>query len=439
MTTKPWLRTVAVVAAGLLLGACSSAGHDADQAAAGSTTTAAGTTAAPVTTVLEAPGPGTGGLRTPATLPNGNFPPTDQPRRSGRLAKVQVKLTQVAHVAAPTVLLARPGHPDQLFIAERAGKVLLAHPASGSTLFRVDTAHPLLDLSHVVATAGEEGLLGLAFDRSGSTLYVSYDIESNDSRVVSYPVGGTSEAPTIASGHSTLVLAVDQPDETNHKGGDLQLGPDGDLYVGLGDGGNEGDPHQFGQNPRTLLSKILRLDVSHPSAGRPVPVTFISGVRNPWRFTFDTGTGDLWIGDVGQNAVEEVDRIPAGKGAGANLGWSGYEGTHVFEASRRPARSVPPLYELLHDTGACALTGGWVYRGHAIPSLVGAYVFADFCLTGLAALRSDGSRTSQGTVTDESGLAHTDAAVGVESIGTDAAGELYALGLEGQIWRLDPA
>ncbi len=437
MTTKPWLHGLAVVAAGLLLGACSTAGHDTTPAAAGSTTKAGGTTDAPVTTVLEAPGPGTGGLRTPATLPNGNFPPTDQPRRSGKLAKVQVKLTEVAHVAAPTVLLARPGHPDQLFIAERAGKVLLAHPATGSTPFRVDTAHPLLDLSDVVSTAGEEGLLGLAFDRSGTTLYVSYDIESDDTRVVSYPVGGTSAAPTIAGGHGTPVLAVDQPDETNHKGGDLQLGPDGALYFGLGDGGNEGDPHQFGQNPKTLLSKILRIDLTHASAGRPE--TFISGVRNPWRFTFDTGTGDLWIGDVGQSAVEEVDRIPAGKGAGANLGWSGYEGTRVFEPSRRPARSVPPLYEMLHDTGACALTGGWVYRGHAIPSLVGAYVFADFCLRGLAALRSDGSRTSQGTVIDESGLAHTDTAVNVESLGTDAAGELYALGLEGQVWRLDPA
>ena len=437
MTAKPWVRGLAVVAAGLLLCACSSAGHDADPSAAGSTTTTGGTTAAPATTVLEAPAPGTGGLRTPATLPNGNFPPTDEPHRSGRLAKVRVKLTQVADIAAPTVLLARPGHPDQLFIAERAGKVLLAHPATSSTPFRVDTAHPLLDLSDVVSTAGEEGLLGLAFDRSGTTLYVSYDIASNDSRIVSYPIGGTSEAPTIVRGQRTLVLAVDQPDETNHKGGELQLGPDGDLYIGLGDGGNEGDPNDIGQNPHTLLSKILRIDLTHASTGRPE--IFISGVRNPWRFTFDTGTGDLWIGDVGQNAVEEVDRIPAGKGAGANLGWSGYEGTRVFVASRRPARSVPPLYELLHDTGACALTGGWVYRGHAIPSLVGAYVFADFCLRGLAALRSDGSRTSQGTVTDESGLAHTDTAVSVESIGTDAAGELYALGLEGQVWRLDPA
>jgi glucose/arabinose dehydrogenase len=433
----PWIRGMAVVAACLLLGACSSASHDSSPAAVGSTTTTGGTTGDPATTVLEAPGPGTGGLRTPATLPDGNFPPTDEPRRSGTLAKVPVKLTEVARIAAPTVLVARPGHPDQLFIAERAGKVLLAHPAAGATPFRVDTAHPLLDLSDVVSTAGEEGLLGLAFDRSGTTLYVSYDIASNDSRIVSYPIGGTSEAPTIVRRQRTLVLAVDQPDETNHKGGELQLGPDGDLYVGLGDGGNEGDPNDIGQNPHTLLSKILRIDLTHASVGRPE--TFISGVRNPWRFTFDTGTGDLWIGDVGQNAVEEVDRIPAGKGAGANLGWSGYEGTRVFEASRRPVRSVPPLYELLHDTGACALTGGWVYRGHAIPSLVGAYVFADFCLRGLAALRSDGSRTSQGNVTDESGLAHTDTAVNVESIGTDAVGELYALGLEGQVWRLDPA
>jgi glucose/arabinose dehydrogenase len=434
VTSRSLLRVLTVLTASVLLGACSSTTHHSGTAPTTASSQAAATASPTTPTTLQPPGPGTGGLRTPATLPDGSFPPTNDPHRSGQLAKVRVKLTQVADVASPTALVARPGHPDQLFVAERAGKVLLAHPAAAGRPFSVDADHPLLDLSRVVSTAGEEGLLGLAFDRSGDTLIVSYDLRSNDSRIMSYPVTGSASSPVIAAGSGKLLLAVDQPDETNHKGGDLQLGPDGLLYIGLGDGGNEGDPHDIGQDPLTLLSKILRMD---PRGGRPQ--VFISGVRNPWRFTFDTATGDLWIGDVGQNAVEEIDRIPAGKGQGANLGWSGYEGTHVFRADRRPPRSVPPLFETLHSTGVCAITGGWVYRGHAIPSLDGAYVFADFCLRGLDALRSDGSRTSQGTVTDESGLAGTDAAISVESIGTDAAGELYALGLSGQIWRVDPA
>ena len=409
-----------------------------------------GSKAAPGTTAVGS----RGGLTTPATLADGSFPPVDSPHHSGALARVRVKLTQVANVASPTVLAARPGHADQLFIAERAGQVLLARPATASSPFTVDSTHPLLDISSQVGTDGEEGLLGLAFDRTGNTLYVSYDLKSNDSRLVSYRVGGAGAAPIIEPASATTILAVDQPDETNHKGGDVQLGPDGYLYWGLGDGGNEDDPNQIGQNATTLLAKILRIDPTHPSGGKAygiprtnpfadgkggLPETFISGVRNPWRFSFDPATGDLWIGDVGQDKVEEIDRIPAGKGAGANLGWSGYEGTHVYKSDRRPTRSVPPLYEALHSSGVCAITGGVVYRGEAIAGLRGAYVWGDFCAFGLDALRSDASTTSEGTVTDESPLAGTKSARQVESIGTDAAGEVYALSLTGTIWRLDPA
>ena len=187
------------------------------------------------------------------------------------------------------------------------------------------------------------------------------------------------------------VLFVDQP-FSNHNGGALAFGPDGYLYVGLGDGGSAGDPMGNAQSLSTLLGKLLRIS-PRPSKGEPYaippdnpfvgrdgarPEIWAYGLRNPWRFSFDTATGDLWIGDVGQNAWEEIDLEPAGSDGGSNFGWDRLEGTHPFEGSPAPD-SIAPVFEYAHGDGSCSVTGGYVYRGERIPTLAGAYLFGDYC------------------------------------------------------------
>lgn len=393
----------------------------------------------------------TGGIEVPGTKPDGTYPSVAKPNRDGSLKAVEVALTKVATFDAPTAFVARPGHDDEVFIAELAGKVRLAQlPVRPDGALKV-TRSPLLDLTDIVGTDGEEGLLGLAFNRTGSVLYVSYNLKSGDTRVDALAVTGRGNAVTLTKRRN--VLAVGQPATTNHKGGDLALGPDGYLYVGLGDGGGEGDPGDRGQNTQQLLGKVLRIDPEHPTAKRGyaippsnpfadgkgrAPEIWLNGLRNPWRFSFDSETDDLWIGDVGQNKIEEIDRIPSGKGAGANLGWSGYEGTSVFNADRTRPDTVPPLFETNHDDGNCAITGGVIYRGQRITDLRGAYLFADLCRNGINALRATTPAAAVGTVTDERTLAGTKQATQVIAFGTDATGEVYALSLGGTIWRIDP-
>lgn len=393
----------------------------------------------------------TGGIEVPNTEADGIYPSVATPRRDGSLKSVKVALTNVATFDAPTTLISRPGHPDQLFVAERAGKVRLAHLPTrpGGTLNVTKAA--LLNLTDIVGTDGEQGMLGLAFNRTGSVLYVSYNLTSGDTRIDALTVSDRGHTVTLTK--LRHVLAVDQPATTNHKGGDLALGPDGYLYVGLGDGGGEGDPGARGQNTQQLLGKILRIDPEHPTAklGYAIPPSnpfahdkgsapeiWLNGLRNPWRFSFDQKSGDLWIGDVGQFKIEEIDRIPAGKGAGANLGWSGYEGTSVFKKARTEPGTVPPLFETSHDDGNCAITGGVVYRGRRITKLRGAYLFADLCRNGIRALRATTPKAAVGTVTDERTLSGTRGATQVIAFGTDSAGEVYALSLGGTIWRIDP-
>jgi glucose/arabinose dehydrogenase len=230
------------------------------------------------------------------------------------------------------------------------------------------------------------------------------------------------------------VLTIDQPETTNHKGGDLQLGPDGYLYAGFGDGGGEGDPDQTAQDPKTLLGKLVRV----PTEAHGRPEIWLSGLRNPWRFTFDPANGDLWIGDVGQNEIEEIDRLPAGV-HGQNLGWSGLEGTTRYKSGRVEGQTVPPVFEYSHSSGGCAVTGGVVYRGKRIAALDGAYLFADLCKPGLHALVATSPRDGIGTVTDERVLDGATKVSQTIAFGTDADGEVYLLSLDGPIRRLDPA
>jgi len=315
-----------------------------------------------------------------------------------------LELTLVAQPADGTAIAARPGSPD-VYIAEQAGRVRVLR---GGKL----VAKPALDISaDVTPDLGEQGLLGLAFSPDGSRIYLDFTDRAGDTQVVEYSMRGR----TIDATSRRKVLTVDQP-QANHNGGQLAFGPDDMLYVALGDGGAAGDQgpgHVEGGNSQslaTLLGKILRIDPlpngtssytvppDNPFVGRPGarPEIWAYGLRNPWRFTFDRPTGDLWIGDVGQDSWEEIDRAPAidgrDAGRGDNFGWNRLEGTHQFTGPL-PGAAVPPVSEYSHADGSCSVTGGYVYRGRAIPALQGMYLFTDYCDGELRALqgRADGS------------------------------------------------
>ncbi len=343
------------------------------------------------------------------------------------LEAIGVRLSAIVTLDAPVAMAERPGH-EPFFVAERAGRILVVE--SGEV--RPD---PLLEVE--TTTNGERGLLSLAFSPDGSHLYVSYTNLEGDSRVDEYAMGVGAADIDLASRRT--VLAVAQP-FSNHNGGHLVFGPDGLMYFGLGDGGGGGDPEGNAQDTTTLLGSVLRLDPRAQGdapyaipAGNPFvggegrAEIFLYGVRNPWRFSFDRATGDLWLADVGQNAIEEVNRLPAGEAAGANLGWPALEGTRPFDGDS-PAGAVAPVYEYTHDDGY-SVTGGFVYRGRAIPGLSGAYVFGDLGTARLWALAVD----------DDGGVAgRADLGVGVDegtlvSFFEDADGELYVISIAGTI------
>jgi glucose/arabinose dehydrogenase len=352
------------------------------------------------------------------------------------LADVNVTLTEVTEADTPMALVARTG-TDTLYVAEREGRV---RPLTGDSL-----GEPILDISDEVVTSVEQGLLDIEFSADGATLYLHYSLAPDgDTRVISYPVSGDA----VDTGGRRELLGVEQPFD-NHNGGDLEIGPDGYLYVALGDGGSGGDPEGNGQDTQALLGKILRIDPAATTGddyGIPAdnpfadgaagaPEVWVYGARNPWRIDFDDATGDLWVADVGQNAFEEIDLLPAadGAGRGANLGWNEMEGAHPFEGGSNPDGAVLPVFEYDRSEGGCSVTGGVVYRGSAIPGLVGAYLFTDYCDGRLRALRAAGGQTvDERTFDDVSGNS-------LVSFGTDGAGEVYVLSLDGAIYRLDPA
>jgi glucose/arabinose dehydrogenase len=378
----------------------------------------------------------------PASTPTGaasagsSTQATGSPSSSVALGNVRVRLRKVATLDGALCLAVRAGDPA-LYVAEQGGLVMAVRDG------RVDP-FPVLDLRGQITIGGEQGLLGLVFSPDGALVYVDYtDLEGN-TNVVEFAMGSDGRAQTETRRE---VLYVKQP-YANHNGGDLVFGPDGDLYVGLGDGGSGGDPQGNGQNLGVLLGKMLRIEPRMPDGSVPPgdlgyaipdgnpfvgtagarPEIWAYGLRNPWRYSFDRTTGDLWIGDVGQNAWEEVDLQLAAAGGGQNYGWNPLEGTHPYQGDR-PADAVAPVYEYSHDDGRCVVTGGYVYRGSQIPGLAGAYVFADFCAGDLMALH-----VADGRAVDVSGLgAHLDA---VASFGEDATGELYALSLAGGVYRV---
>ncbi|MDQ3304667.1 MAG: PQQ-dependent sugar dehydrogenase [Actinomycetota bacterium] len=346
---------------------------------------------------------------------------------------LSVRLTEVASLDAPVAMAERPGH-DPFFVAERAGRVMVV---DGGQV----RPEPLLEVD--TTTDGERGLLGIVFSPDGTRLYVSYTNLDGDSRLEEYAMGEGAADIDLAS--KRTLLAVAQP-FSNHNGGHVVFGPDDLLYYGLGDGGGGGDPDGNAQNTSTLLGAVLRIDPrDQGEAPYAIPAdnpfaggggrgeVFLYGVRNPWRFSFDRATGDLWLADVGQNAIEEINRLTPETAPGANLGWPALEGTRPYDGDP-PSGAVAPVYEYTHDEGF-SVTGGYVYRGQAIPALQGAYLFGDLGTAQVWALAVDASGAVAG---------RADLGVGVDegtlvSFFEDAAGELYVISIGGTISRLDPA
>jgi glucose/arabinose dehydrogenase len=326
-----------------------------------------------------------------------------------------------------------------IFVTEQRG-VIYAFAASQPQ----QSSHVFLDITDRVNRGGnEEGLLGLAFDpkyRENGHFYVYYSA-ANPRRSVLSRFSIDQVNPGVASPQSeVIIMEVEQP-FSNHNGGQLAFGPDGYLYVGLGDGGSGGDPQGNGQNLDTLLGSILRIDVGGLSetGGYEIPVDnpFVDtagalaeiwafGLRNPWRFSFDRETGLLWAGDVGQNAWEEIDIIIKG----ANYGWNIMEGFHCYSPNIGCDQSglVLPLVEYDHSPG-CSVTGGYVYRGDKIPTLQGDYIYGDYCSGNIWALGYDGKVVTRNILLVKSGLSIT-------SFGEDLAGNLYILSREGGIYTI---
>jgi glucose/arabinose dehydrogenase len=315
----------------------------------------------------------------------------------------------------------------RLFVVEQPGRIRIV---SGGAL----APAAFLDISARVLSGGERGLLGLAFHpdyKRNGRFFVNYTRRPDGATVIA-EYGAPAGAHTAAAGERVL-LVIDQP-YANHNGGMIAFGPDGFLYIGMGDGGAGGDPQNRAQNPQELLGKMLRIDVDHgepytnpadnPFAGgggrREI---FALGLRNPWRFSFDRDTGQLYAGDVGQNAWEEIDIVRRG----GNYGWRIMEGAHCYRPSRCETTGLElPIAEYANANGRCSVTGGYVYRGHRIAALRGIYLYSDYCSGEIWGLRGRESRVL------------LDSKRAVASFGEDEAGEVYILSLSGTIWKLVP-
>jgi glucose/arabinose dehydrogenase len=361
---------------------------------------------------------------------------------SAGAATPPLELTRVADLTGTTAMTARTG-TRTLYVTQQGGTVRSIRNGTVA-------ATPVVDLTDRVSQdGGERGLLGVAFSPDGTKLYVDYTDTDGNTQIDELTMHGKVADPSTRR----TMLEVDQP-QPNHNGGQLVFGPDGDLYIGLGDGGGvQGDagaghqPGGNGQSLATLLGKILRIDPTPSGAAEytvPADNPFVAdpdarpeiwayGLRNPWRFSFDRDSGDLWIGDVGQNAWEEIDHVAAtdgrDAGKGDNFGWNRLEGTHPYHGEP-PDTAVGPVYEISHDTGACAVVGGFVYRGTKVPGLTGDYLFSDNCDGTIRLLVPD---TKGGVTMHDSKLKSGS----VSSFGQGNRGALYVLSQADGIYRID--
>ena len=335
------------------------------------------------------------------------------------------------------IYLTAPPNDDRLFIVEQPGRILIVEDGALRT-------EPFLDIRSDVSFGGERGLFSVAFHpgyATNRTFFVHYTNTGGDTRVVRYE---TSANPYVADPASaSVVLALDQP-FGNHNGGHVLFGPDGMLYVALGDGGSAGDPQDHGQNRGTLLGALLRIDVDgatpyaippdNPFVGTPGArgEIWLYGVRNPWRVAFDAAADLFYVADVGENVWEEVTVVPAGQG-GLNLGWNIMEGLHCFNAANcNTTGLILPAIEYDHGDG-CSVTGGFVYRGVAMPGLAGHYFYSDYCSGFLRSFRYADGAATDARDWDVPNLG------AVLSFGADAMGELYVLTADGTVRRMVPA
>ncbi|MEA2432227.1 MAG: hypothetical protein QOI19_2700, partial [Thermoleophilaceae bacterium] len=322
-------------------------------------------------------------------------------------ASAALHLSPIGDFTAPVYVTAPPGDPHSVFVVEQAGRIVEVRDGQKQD-------PPFLDISSRVKSGGEQGLLSMAFAPDYATsgrYYVYYTADRPASTGDS--TGSVITVEEFSPTEHHIVFTVDHPTNGNHNGGQLQFGPDGLLYAGTGDGGSGNDPPNNAQNPSSNLGKLLRVDPLAADASRPS--IFASGLRNPFRFSFDRQTGDLTIGDVGQGGWEEVDFSPAGTAAGRNYGWHCREGMHATPGvSCTVPGAVDPVMEKEHSTtGFCAIIGGYVVRDASLGSLAGRYVYGDNCAAGVRSVTLP-------TATDDSATGLT--VDGLSSFGEDSCG-----------------
>lgn len=350
--------------------------------------------------------------------------------------------------SSPLYVTQAPGDNNRFFVLEQNTRRIRIYNNGSIT-------GTFLDVSAKASSGGERGLLGLAFHpdyQNNGLFYINYTNTAGDTVIERYQVSANPDVADANSGFQ--ILFVDQP-FSNHNGGMIAFGPDGYLYIGMGDGGSSGDPGNRAQNGQELLGKMLRLDVDGGSPyAIPVDNPFVNdpnvrdeiwatGVRNPWRWNFDRLTGDMWMADVGQNVWEEVNFEPAGSPGGVNWGWRLKEGTHCYNPQNDcdPNNiTTDPIYEYQHVSGRCSVTGGYVYRGSVMPLLSGTYFFADYCSSDIWSLRYDGTQVtdflSRKTELDPPGSL---AISSIVSFGEDNVGEMYIVDQSGgEIFKIEP-
>ena len=361
---------------------------------------------------------------------------TLQPAPTTPLDANSVTVEELGPVAAAVDVATRTSD-DLLYVVSQTGSISALSVASG------EITEVLTLSSDELASGGEQGLLGLTFSLDGNLAYINYTNAAGDTEISEYEVDAKG---LFDPASKRLLLKIDQP-YANHNGGGIELGPDGLLYIGTGDGGAGGDPERRALNLGSLLGKMLRIDpapgdgqgYSIPSDNPFVgvdgarPEIWAVGLRNPWRFSFDRVTNDLWIADVGQNDWEEIDVAWAqdGGGRGMNFGWSAFEGTHRYNDDQSATGVSPPIHEYRHGDMGCSISGGVLYRGEAIPALKGWYVYGDYCSGQIRALELN----PDGTAGREVAFDFT--VEGVSSINQDAGGELIITSvLNGSIFAL---
>ncbi|MEM8928247.1 MAG: PQQ-dependent sugar dehydrogenase [Bacteroidota bacterium] len=320
---------------------------------------------------------------------------------------------------------------NRIFVVEKGGLIKVFPNDMGTVQFEV-----FMDVGNAISTESEQGLLGLAFHPNFSSngfFYVHYNPNTTISRISRFQaINNTTDLES-----ELVILDIPQP-ETNHNGGQLAFGPDGLLYLAIGDGGGAGDPNNNAQNRANLLGTILRIDIDNvsvgmnyaipsgnPFVGEPNvrPEIFAYGLRNPWRMSFDTSTGNLWTGDVGQGAREEINSIESG----GNYGWKLFEGTDCFSGDCDATGLIPPVFEYDHSNADRSVTGGYVYRGNDLSTLSGKYIYGDFVSGRIWALEMDGSSNRELIL---SGL-------NIASFGTDSNEELYVCAFDGSIYKFE--